>query len=130
MPRNPLSPPLTTAAVIAETKLGNAHMSPAARVAAARAAAAAMTPAERAAVAERNQAKLDEAAQKLNASATAVHGPGARQLAKDGEQRSAGVPRSCPRCGAEARGNSETERGSWFSQHYNDRHPGVHGGHR
>ena len=65
MPRNPLAVPLTTAQVIAELRLDQANVSPAARRAAARAAVAAMTPAQRDAIAERNSALFDEAAHKV-----------------------------------------------------------------
>lgn len=86
MPRNPLSVGhLTTADLIAEARLDDAPVSPAARVAAARAIARAMTPAERAEVARRNQAMLDAAAHTMNAASIAVYGRRARLLAQDDE---------------------------------------------
>jgi hypothetical protein len=86
---------------------------------------AAMSPAQRAAVAERNQMLLDSAALKLNASAIAVNGPGARLLSREGETRSAlSVPSRCPRCQIEARGHSDAERVDFLTGHFNAKHGG------
>jgi len=118
--RNPLRPPLTTAAVIAELRLENAGITPEARREAARAAATFMTSAQREAIAERNSAKYDEAAHKVKITNAMM-----RQAGR-AEQRSYGVSSACPRCGAEARGHSDDERADWLGAHYN----AAHGGYR
>ena len=118
MPRNPLAVGwLTTADVIRETRLASASMSPESRRAAARAAALAMTPAERTALARRNASKVLEASGKV-AEAAALAG-------QDGQRSAAAVvvPPSCPRCGAEARGRSDSKRADWFGGHYRTAHP-------
>lgn len=66
--RNPLRPPLTTAAMIAELRLRDAPITPAARIAAARAAAQFLTFAQREAIAERNSAAYAEMAHKIKLS--------------------------------------------------------------
>lgn len=126
MARNPLAPPLTTAAVIAELRLGEADVSPEVRRAAALAAARAMTPAERAAVAERNKMLSDSAAIKILTSKIDMYGP-----PRPAEQRSAGyppapgIPSACPRCGEESRKHDDNARIEWHISHGNARHGGA-----
>ena len=121
MPRNPLAPLRSTAAVIAETRLKDADVSPADRVRVGRAIAAAMTPAERAQMA-RNDLRDASMAIRMAVSDIAVNGPQAVA-----EQRSAyhgyAAPSTCPQCGTEARGSSDDARGEWFASHYNGMHP-------
>jgi acyl-CoA reductase-like NAD-dependent aldehyde dehydrogenase len=83
MARSPLTPPCTTAAVIAALRLREIDTSPDERVAAARAARAAMSPDERRAVARRNAEMLDRAAHTLNAASLAVYGSRARLLVSE-----------------------------------------------
>lgn len=66
---NPLRPPLTTAQVIAELRLNEAEITPAARRAAARAAAQFLTFEQREAIAERNSAMYAEAKHKVKITA-------------------------------------------------------------
>lgn len=85
MPRNPLAVGhLTTADLIAETRLKDADVSPDDRVRVARAIARAMTPAERAAIADRNRQRMSMAELRVTTADIAVNGPGAALAARKG----------------------------------------------
>jgi hypothetical protein len=78
MARSPLTPPLTTAHVIAEMRLREIDLSPEARRAAARAAAQWMTVEQRRAVAEHNSALYSATAHKVKITAYLMAHPEVR----------------------------------------------------
>jgi hypothetical protein len=130
MARNPLTPPLSTAAVINELRLRERDTTPEARRRLAREAAAMMTPETRRAVAEKNSRLMAEAERRMAHANYLMR----RSEVIAVETRSADrgdygtFPANCPRCHAELRGRTNHARQDWLISHYNVAHPEIHQG--